>query len=531
MTGESRGQHTRKLAVILHADIMDSTALVQQNETIAHDRIQQEFRLLSKTIELYGGSACEIRGDALVAEFSRASDAVSAALLFQQQKSNRNRELEDDIRPEFRIGISLGEVVIADGTVTGAGVILAQRLEQLAPAGGVVVQGTVSETVPDRLPFEFESLGEQTLKGFKRPVRAFVASGSPGTQVPDPDVVKKEVPDQRNEPASPVKYEPSIAVLPFDNISGDPEQEYFSDGITEDIITELSRFRSLSVIARSSSFTFKNKESDVIMIGDELGVDYIVEGSVRKQQDRVRITAQLVEAASGTHVWAQRYDRELQDIFDVQDEVTQMIVATVGGRLEDHRIRIRDRAGANSWSVYDLVLSAQANHYRILSSANAEARQLLDKAMEIDPDNARCHSLMGAVDLLDYTSGWTPTPENTLGQALRHGRRSIQLDNSDSLAHARLGETLIHYRKLKESRRHFEKALELNPNDSESRALYSIYLVAADNPERALAELETVRKIDPYERVWYPWLRGEALFFNGQYEEAIATPPWLPAMP
>jgi adenylate cyclase len=245
-----QGHHARKLAVILHADVVGSTALVQENEVLAHQRIQHSFRQLSQVVADYGGVAHEIRGDALVAEFSRASDSVCAALAFQLANSIYNEELEDGIRPEIRIGISLGEVVIADSTLTGSGVVLAQRLEQLADPGGVVVQGTVSETVPVRLPFEFESLGEQNLKGFDQPVRAFSVRTKPGELVPDPELESAAQPEASNLQESSEPSRPSIAVLPFDNMSGDSDQDYFSDGITEDIITEISRFRDLFVIAR-----------------------------------------------------------------------------------------------------------------------------------------------------------------------------------------------------------------------------------------------------------------------------------------
>jgi len=279
---------SRKLAVILHADVVGSTALVQRDETLAHARIQAAFQRLANATEAYGGIAHEIRGDALVAEYSRASDAVCAALAFQIEHSGHNQNLADPIRPDLRVGISLGEVVIADGTITGAGVVLAQRLEQLAESGGVVVQGSVSETVPVRLPFAFESLGEQTVKGFDQPVRAFVAKLKPGDPVPAPEphatgVRQKDLPDDGSgRPALELPDKPSIAVLPFTNMSGDPEQEYFSDGITEDIITELSRFRTLFVIARNSSFAFKGQSVDVKQVARELGVRYVLEGSIRR---------------------------------------------------------------------------------------------------------------------------------------------------------------------------------------------------------------------------------------------------------
>jgi class 3 adenylate cyclase len=289
----------RKLAVILHADVVDSTALVQRDEALAHERIQDVFHRLAATIESYNGHPLELRGDALVAEFNRASDAVEASLAFQAENTRFNSTLEDDIRPTLRIGISLGEVVVADNTITGEGIVLSQRLEQLASAGGVCVQGAVYEAVPGRLPFEYESLGEQQLKGFSEPVRAYAVSLKSGEAIPPPEVdampgeAQRERPKQRwvvvgamallviaggglawfqpwvprEEPASiermafPLPEKPSIAVLPLDNLSGDPKQEFFSDGITEDIITRLSQFPHLFVIARHSSFTYKNRRA------------------------------------------------------------------------------------------------------------------------------------------------------------------------------------------------------------------------------------------------------------------------------
>ena len=313
-----------------------------------------------------------------------------------------------------------------------------------------------------------------------------------------------------------------IVVLPFDNLSGDPGQDYFSAGITEDIITELSRFRSLSVIARSSSISVKERGVDHLGIASQLAADYVVEGSVRRANNTVRITAQLVEAISGEHVWANRYDREIEDIFSVQDEVTRMIVATVGGRLDDHRVR-SGNGGTRDWSVYDLILRAQAQHYRILKPSNKEAYAILESAQDLEPDNGRVHSLLGAVLLLDYTMNWSESQAETLDLALMHGRKAVRLDSMDSLAHARLGETLIHFRKFNEANRHFTRALELNPNDAESRALYSLYWLAIGDAERSLLELETVRRIDPFERIWIPWCRGEALFMAQRYEEAIES--------
>jgi adenylate cyclase len=524
------GTPSRKLAVILHADVVDSTLLVQQDESVAHERIRDTFKRFSTTISSYDGVVHEIRGDALVAEFRRASDAVCAALAFQSENSIQNTTLSDGIVPVLRIGISLSEVVVADGTVTGAGVVLAQRLEQLCSPGSVVVQGSITETVPTRLPLQFLSMGTHELKGLNQPVRVFNASVDADQMLPGPES-EKSVANSRKNTSDEITVDstrnlqdiPAIAVLPFVNMSGDPDQEYFSDGITEDIITELTRFRSLSVVARNSSFAYKGLATKIQEIAADLGAGYIVEGSVRKSGQRLRITAQLIESLTGNHVWAQKYDREMKDIFEVQDEVTRSIVATVGGRLQDHQALIRKRNSFSDWSVYDLVLRAQELHYRIQMKESHQALQILIQAVEKDPENPRIYSLMGAVELLDYVLNWSEHPLQRLQRALEHGRKSVQLDNSDSLAHARLAETLIHFDRLDESKRHFEMALERNPNDAESLALYAIYYMATGDPDRSLQILSDVRKMDPYEQIWIPWLRGEALLLSGKYKEAIAS--------
>jgi TolB-like protein/class 3 adenylate cyclase len=338
-------EQTRKLAVLLHADVVSSTALVRLNETVAHNRIQDAFQRFSEVIASHSGIAHEIRGDALVAEFSKASDAVTAALAFQAANTTHNESLSDNICPELRVGVAMGEVVVADHTVTGEGIVLAQRLEQLADPGGVCIQGAVYETMPKRLPFNCENLGEKELKGFDEPIKAYavrqetIASKGDDNKLPDLKLADK----------------PSVAVLPLDNMSGDAEQEFFADGMSEDIITSLSRFSSLLVIARNSSFVYKGVARDIKQIGSELGVHYVLEGSIRKSDTRVRITAQLIDVSSGAHLWAQRYDRVLEDVFDLQDEITQTIVAEILPELEiaeRNRAHSKSFASLSSWENY-----------------------------------------------------------------------------------------------------------------------------------------------------------------------------------
>jgi adenylate cyclase len=511
-------QLTRKLAVILHADVVGSTSLVQKNESLAHQRIQNVFKNFSETINSYGGITRELRGDALVAEFKRVSDAVPAALAFQVINGEFNSKLDDDIQPQLRIGISLGEVIIADNTITGAGVVLAQRLEQLAEPGGAVVQGSVSETIPARMPFEFDSLGEQVLKGFDQPVRAFAVKLQPGEELPEPEV--RTTPQKADSTTLEIPDKPSIAVLPFNNMSGDPEQEYFSDGITEDIITQLSRFTVLFVIARQSSFAFKSEKVDIKKIGQQLGVQFVVEGSVRKAGNRVRITAQLIDADTGNHIWADRYDRKLEDIFAVQDELTETIAATVGGRITANGWQ-RVRVPRTNFKAYELVLQGQALHFRVLKEANSQAQEVLARALELDPDNVRAHMMLGAVHLLDFTEEWSEAPESSLEQALHHGKRSVQLDELDGQAHAHFGETLVNLGRLDEARVHYERAITLNPVDIVSRALYSLYFLDIGRANEALEQLSMVARLDPFELSWIPWFRGMAFYLLHRYEESV----------
>ena len=323
-----------RLAVILHADVAGSTQLVQQDELIAHERIQDAFRRFSNSIEKYMGRVLELRGDALLAEFDRASDAVTAALAFQVDHTYHISHLKDDLKPTIRVGVAMGEVVIADDTVTGAGVVLAQRVEQLAEPGGLCITAGLHEALPKRMPFELENLGEQVLKGFDDPVRVYRVELSPGESLPSPQQkshrqvslksrglmaviavvvlgvaggidswsnisVPQEEPASLGRMAFPLPDKPSIAVLPFINMSDDPKQEYFVDGMTEDLITDISKISGLFVIARNSVFTYKGKAVKVRQVAEELGVRYVMEGSVRRVGNQVRINAQLIDATTG----------------------------------------------------------------------------------------------------------------------------------------------------------------------------------------------------------------------------------------
>jgi len=515
-----RDQLSRKLAVILHTDVVGSTLLVQKNETITHERIRTAFNNFSETIAAYGGIAREIRGDALIAEFDRASDAVAAALAFQVSNGELNATLDDGIQPHLRMGISLGEVVIADDTITGAGVVLAQRLEQLADSGGVVVQGSVSETVPARMPFEFESLGEMTLKGFDHPVRAFAARLRPGEELPEPET--DATPQTAKPKGLQVPDKPSIAVLPFTNMSGDPEQEYFSDGITEDIITELSRFSLLNVVARHSSFAFKGDNVDIKEVAEKLGVQYIIEGSVRRAGNRIRITAQLIDAETGKHIWGERYDREPGDIFTVQDEVTRAIVATIAAQLGKTVSENAARKPTTSIKSYEYLLQANRQYYRFNPDDNIAAARLYQKAIERDPQFARAYAGLANTYTTDYFIGWRRT-QNALQNGLEYAQKALEFDSNDALARIILAWALIGNGRWEEAELELDRVLTSKPGDADVLAEAGNGFNAVGRPEVGIALLEEATRLNPlFPDSYQRWL-GQAYYRAGRYQEATTT--------
>lgn len=518
---------SRKLAVVLHADVVGSTELVQRDESIAHERMQACFRGFSETIEAYGGITREIRGDALVAEFARASDAVTAALSFQRMNTDANARLEDDIQPALRIGISLGEVIVADNTITGAGIVLAQRLEQLAAPGGVVVQGSVSETVPRRLPFDFESLGEQALKGFDQPVRAFVALLKAGAQIPKSDS-KAVTPgalkgDPRQQPPLELPDKPSIVVLPFTNMSSDPEQEYFSDGVSEDIITDLSKLAGLFVIARNSAFTYKGKAINVPGVCRELGVRFALEGSIRKVGNRVRITAQLIDGTTGGHTWAERYDRELADIFAVQDEVTREIVSALAPKLTNAGQELLKREPTTNLEAYDCFLRGREQWWHFTKQANLEARMMLERATELDPKFAMAFAWLAASHLVDHVNQWSESAEQSKRLHAELARHAVSLDDQDSFARVQLGMANLFERQHEMAIAECEKAIALDPNFAHARFDLAWMLHYAGNQEAALDVLDEAERLDPHFPDVILHLRALAYFQLGRYEDAVTT--------
>ena len=501
----------RKLAVLLHADVVGSTALVQMNETLAHERIQDVFQRFSEAITQHHGTTQEIRGDALVAEFSKASDAVTAALEFQSANTIHNERISDELCPELRVGIAMGEVVVADNTVTGEGIVLAQRLEQLAEPGGTCVQGAAYETIPRRLPFEYKNLGEQNLKGFDEPVRAYLVK--PQTEPNEPT--------QQIEPTPELTEKPSIAVLPLNNMSGDPEQEYFSDGITEDIITELSRFSTLYVVARHSSFAFKGEKVDIKEVAEKLNVQYVVEGSVRRSGNRIRITAQLIEARNGNHIWAERYDRELEDIFAVQDEITQSIVSVLPSRIQSSLRAQALRKSTQSFSAYDYFLKGLWI-YDNSGGTDPTAITMIENAIEIDPSFALAHAWLAEIYGYNvFSLGiWYDDQES---KARPHIENALKYGENDPAVHAKIGEAYFCFGNFQQANTHFKRALQLNPNDVLTITNYGFLKAYEGDAAEALRWLEKVQQMDPQLDAFFWEAKGEILYLLRAYESSLET--------
>ena len=505
----------RKLAVILHTDVVGSTRLVQQNESLAHQRIVETFKRVAATIESLKGIVHEIRGDALLAEFPRASDAVNAALTFQQNQTTANAEISDEIRPELRVGIAMGEVIIADGTITGAGVVLAQRLEQIAAAGEVVIQGATYETLPRNLPLDFVNLGERELKGFDEAIRAYQVFSSTNKKMN----LSSEVVGHRKDLLSIPSEKPSIAVLPFSNRSDEPEQEYFSDGISEDIITELGRFHSLSVIARNSSFRYKDKDVDIQQVSQELGVQYIVDGSVRRAGKRIRITAQLIEADSGNQIWAERYDRDLEDVFKVQDEVTRSIVGVLPGRVEEDVVDRAARKPTRNMKAYELML--QGKSYRDLLSAegNAAARQCCERAIKLDPRYARAYMYLSDSYIVDVWLGLAEP--NGPDLAMEYARDAARLDSNDVFIQDHLGFAHLCNGLWREAEVQFNKTLSKIVNEAESMAWCGYAYLLLGNLTKARTVVLEAMHLDPLHPPTMDWILGQIYYFEEEYEKVV----------
>jgi adenylate cyclase len=474
----AKDELSRKLAVILHVDVVGSTALVQQNETIAHERMQGAFQLICSTIKSYAGIPHEIRGDAVVAEFRRASDAVASALACQAANAEINSRLDGEIRPELRMGISLGEVVIADNTITGTGVVLAQRLEQLADPGGICIQGASYETIPQRFPFEFECLGDQNLKGFDTPILTYRVALRPGELIPAPEHADEQFSAivNRLPRTAPQDDKPSILVMPFINDSNDAEQEYVAKGITDNIIIALTRFRELFIFAYKTSMASQEVIDSPASAYEHLGANFAVEGSVRKSADRIRISARLVDTREGRHLWAQNYDRESGDFLAIQDEIAECIASALINTVEKAGGQRARKIPNNLLAPYDLTLKGRVllNEYT-LEGENA-ARECFQQAIDLDPDYAPAYAGMAVSYDHEYHSTWCENPEQTNQKLYEYACKALKLDDCNIMGLYALAEAYYARGEHERAVLEIDRAIASNPNDYHNVCSKGAYL-------------------------------------------------------
>jgi adenylate cyclase len=492
----------RRLAAIMATDIVAYSRLIETDEarTLAAIRALRS-EIVDPLIADHRGRIVKLMGDGAIVEFVSAVDAVACAVAVQEGVTAHQREAPPESRIVFRMGINVGDVVVEGGDLLGDGVNIAARLEALAEPGGICIADAVQKQLAGKADFAFEDTGERTLKNIAQPVRVW-----------------RWRDHQAEDSAPPLPDRPSIAVLPFDNLSGQPEETYFSDGITEDIVTGLAHFRSLFVIARNSSFAFRGKVTSLAEIGRQLGVSYLLEGSVRRAGARVRITAQLIEAATGAHLWAERYDRSLDDIFAVQDEVAQTIVATLVGRIEDARLRQSLRKPTTSLAAYDCLLRGLAHVGGGTESANQQAFEMFEKAVALDPRYAVAHSYLAFVKVAQQ--GHADAPADVLDAALTEAKHALELDPQESRCYRILSTIYLYCREYDMAEQHLRRAFDMNPNDAEAMTLKGRLLAFRGRPEEALVCLEAAVRLNPLHSPWYNVSFGIALYSLRRFSEA-----------
>ncbi len=499
----------RRLSAIFVADVAGYSRLMGADEEGTHARLNEHLSaLVYPEIEEHGGRIIRSAGDGILVEFASVVNAMRCAVAIQRGMITRNTDVPTEKRIEFRMGINAGDIIIEGGDIFGDGVNVAARLEALCEPGGICVSHRVREDTQDKLNIGFEDIGEQQLKNIARPVRVY----------------RVRLDDAPARPALALPDKPSIAVLAFENMSGDPEQEYFADGISDDIITELSRFSDLFVIARNSSFRYKGKAVDLRQVGRELGVRYALEGSVRRGGDRVRINAQLTDAGTGIHRWAERYDQELEDVFAIQDNVARTIAAILVAhvnRAEAERTLLKPPA---TWQAYDHFMRAAAAWVSFQSSWQMEdlleARRHLADSLSIDPKYARCYAMLASTHRVAWLNPLndeylSPT---ALDRAIKLARTAIELNPSLSEAYAELGYNIIRKRDFDAATAAAERAIALNPTFADYRLAQVFYSVG--EPAKAIAIAKMQMRLDPFHPHFAPLMAGVAHYHLKEYQDA-----------
>jgi adenylate cyclase len=508
----------RKLVAILAADVVGYSRLASADEdrTLARLRALRSD-LIDPTIAVHNGRVIKRTGDGALVEFRSVVDAVRCAIEVQSGMVERNAGLPQERRIEFRIGIHLGDVVEeSDGDLMGDGVNIASRLEGVAAPSAICLSEDAYRQVKARLDLSVSDLGNTQLKNIAEPIRVY--SLRIGTAAQAKGAATSESPSALASTAPPKL---SIAVLPFSNMSGDAEQEYFADGISEDTITALSKLSQLFVIARNSSFTFKGRNVNVQEVGRSLGVRYVLEGSVRKSGNRVRITAQLIDATTGGHLWAERFDRDLTDIFAVQDDVTQHIVGALALSLTESDQKRLVTEHTDNLEAYDCFLRGREHLWQFAREQNNEARRLLQRATELDPKFAPAYAFLAVAHGLDYINRWSTSPSTSVEQAEKLASRAVALDDQNPYAHWALGIIYLHLRRHDMAIREAERSISLAPNLAEGHESLGNVLHYAGRSQEALACLDRAMALNPYYPDMFLHFQAQAMFQLSRYEDAV----------
>jgi adenylate cyclase len=545
----------RKLTAILSGDVEGYSRLMGEDEDTTIKTLTTYRELMTALIDKHRGRIVDSPGDNLLAEFGSVVDAVRCSVEIQEELRVRNAELPESKRMQFRIGINLGDVVQEGERIYGDGVNIAARVEGLAEGGGICISGTVFDQIGKKLPLGYEYRGEQTVKNIEKPVRVYKV-------LMDPEyagkVIGEEKPQSKQlrwaaigavaiiiiaagvfaiwnfylrpdvEPASvekmayPLPDKPSIAVLPFDNLSGDTEQDYIADGITENITTALSKIPEMFVIARTSAFAYKGKTAKLHQIAENLGVRYILEGSIQKAGDRIRITAQLIDATAGQHLWSEKYDREIEDFFQIQDEITHKIAVELQVKLThgEQAHKWYDTTNFEAWGYIAKGLFLYENYSR---ANNEKARELFEKALKIDPESAWAWVLLGATDFMDARLAFTKTPAESIKKAVQLFNKALSIDDTNTDAHALLGSTYLIMRQHDKAIAEGRKSIEYGPNSALSYVLFSQTMYYAGNFEEGIALAEKAIRLAPGCPTWYRVCLGRNYMLAGRYQDSLVV--------
>ena len=507
----------RRLAAILVADVVGYSRLMRQDEEGTLERIRLlRSELIDPIITQYSGRIIKLMGDGMLLEFASVANAVSAAADIQDAMVRRNHDIAGDDRIVFRVGINLGDIIISDDDIFGDGVNIAARLESLSPAGGMCISDVVHEQVRDRVTLSFEDMGPQQLKNIDRDVHAW--SWAPHT------VQKKSV--SLIEDGFELPEKPSIAVLPFDNMSGDLEQDYFADGLAEDILTALSRIEWFFVTARNSSFSYKGRAVDIQQIGRELGVRYVLEGSVRSSGKRLRLTAQLIDATTGKHVWAERYDREMSDIFDVQDEITRNVVASLQTQIQIAEAVNAELTERVSLPVWALVNKSWKLMYQMTDESLATGIEAAEEAVMLDPGGSRSNQALASGLFHQAWMGFAADPADSYTRALKFAERSVKASPNNEYAHWILGMLRLVHGEHDKAIAEMSLAIEINPNCSLAYGSLATCQNYAGFPDQAIVNNEIAIRSNPRDPSLFYRYSGMGIshYLIGRLEEAM---DWL----